>query len=193
MRILVILLYTLLAPRVFALEPLDAKIITMASEGAPDNITSSATIMKFVDGEFQAIRKGVNNFTCMVISDPQGRYEPSCFNDEAMRSVFPTYKFQMKHLYLGKSHEVVNRLIEAEFKRGSLPTAESGALVYMMSPNNKAFNPMTKKLELTPIHQMYYYPKLSDKTFSLSSKTVFMWQGYPHLTALIVVVGVSEP
>lgn len=188
-----LLLSTLLAPHLFALEISDPKIIAMASEGAPNNVTSSATIMKFVSGEFQIIRKGDNNFTCMVISDPQGRYEPSCFNDEAMNSVFPTYQFQMKHLYLGKSHDVVNELIEDEFKKGNLPTADHGSLVYMMSPNNKWFNADINKLQPTPVHQMYYYPKLPEKTFSLSSKGVFMWQGYPHLTALIVVVEESKP
>lgn len=177
----------------FAQEYSNKDVISMASEGAPNNVTDEAAIMKFENDDFHIIRKGKNNFTCMVISDPQGRHEPSCFNEEAMRSVFPTYKYQMEMLHKGKSHDQVNSLIELEFKKGNLPTAEHGALVYMMSPNNRWFNPTTKTLEPTPIHQMYYYPKLSNKTFSLSSKNVFMWQGYPHLTALIVVVPGSAP
>ena len=188
MKNLMFVLLLILSAPLFAQESSNKSVIAMASEAAPDNVTDNAAIMKFQNGDFYTIREGKNNFTCMVISDPQGRYEPSCFNEEAMRSVFPTYQYQMAMLYKGKSHAEVSALIESEFKKGNLPTAEHGALVYMMSPNNKGFNPETKALEPTPIHQMYYYPKLTNKTFSLSSKGVFMWQGYPHLTALIVVI-----
>ena len=144
MKVLHILLLSLLAMPLLASKFSDSEIIAMASEGAPDDITSKATIMKFDNDQFRTIRKGKNNFTCMVISDPQGRYEPSCFNKEAMRSVFSTYEFQMRQLYEGKTHEVVNQEIQEEFKKGHLPTAETGALVYMMSPNNKMFIPSIK-------------------------------------------------
>ena len=178
----------MLATPLFAQDISNSQIISMASEAAPKNVTAEATIMKFSNGVFHTIREGSNNFSCMIISDPQGRYEPSCFNEEAMRSVFPTYEYQMTKLYLGKSHEEVYKMMEIEFKKGNLPAAEHGSLVYMMSPNNKWFNPNTNTIEPTPVHQMYYYPKLSNRTFSLSNENVFMWQGYPHLTALVVVI-----
>lgn len=181
-------IFSLFLTSTFSIELNDQQIISMASEAAPDNVTSNATIMKFADGKFHTIRTGSNNFTCMVVSNPNGRYEPSCFNEEAMRSVFPTYQYEMSQLYQGKNQETVNQLINSEFKKGKLPSAEHGALVYMMSPNNKWYDEKSNSLKPTPVHQMYYYPKLSNETFSLSSKDVFMWQGYPHLTALIVVV-----
>jgi len=193
MKGLQILLLSLLAMPTLASTFSDSEIIAMAREGAPDHITSRATIMKFDNGQFREIHKGKNNFTCMVISDPQGRYEPSCFNKEAMRSVFATYQFQMKQLYEGKTHEIVNQEIQDEFNKGRLPTAETGALVYMMSPHNKMFVPSIKKLVRTPVHHMYYYPKLANETFSLSGKSISIWQGYPHLTALIVVVAEAKP
>lgn len=192
MKLMSLIVFSLWFSPAFSLEADDEKVIAMASEGAPDNVTANATIMKFREGKFHTIREGENNFTCMVISDPQGRYEPSCFNEEAMRSVFPTYQFQMKHLYQGKLHAEVDKLIEHEFNEGNLPTAEHGALVYMMSPNNLGFNPATNQVEATPVHQMYYFPKLADETFSLSSEGVFLWQGYPHLSALIVMINSEE-
>lgn len=193
MKNVLFLVLSLWIGNVQAAEFSDERIIGMASEGAPKHITSGASFMKFEAGKFRSIKKGKNNFTCVIISDPNGRYEPSCFNEEAMRSVFPSYELNMKLLYEGKTYEFANKELMKEFEKGRLPSAEHGALVYMMSPNNRGFNPNTKILKSTPIHQMYFYPKLSDETFSLSGERVFLWQGFPHLSALIVVVNEVTP
>ncbi|MFC3120037.1 hypothetical protein [Agaribacter flavus] len=71
---------------------------------------------------------------------------------------------------------------------GKLPSAAHCALVYMMSPKNKYYDHHHNHLVDSPIHQMYFFPKLDDKVFSLQSSKVFLWQGFPHLSALIVVV-----
>ena len=162
--------------------------IIRASEGAPLNVTAEASFMAFKGGKFNVIKKGKNNFTCMVISDPNGRYEPSCFNEQAMRSVYPAYELNMRLLYEGKTYKQADAEIKSSFDRGILPSAEHGSLVYMMSPNNKMYSPKRKTLFETPVHQMYYFPKLSNETFSLAGKIVYTWQGFPHLTALIVEV-----
>ncbi len=162
--------------------------VSRVSEAAQLHITQNATFTMFADGEFKLIKKGSNNFTCFVVREPKGRYEPACLNEEAMRSVFPAYKMHMRLLYSGHTYESTHKKIDDAFNAGILPTAEAGALVYMMSPNNMMYNPANDQLSKTPIHQMYFYPKLNDKTFSLKSGPPWLWQGFPHLSALIVVV-----
>lgn len=158
--------------------------IKYASEGAPSNVTDNASFMKFEDGQFKLFKKGSNNFTCLVVRDPKGRFEPSCFNQEAMRTVFYTYQFHMAKLYSGHTEQQAM----AAIAKAHLPVAETGSLVYMMSPNNKMYNYKKEKLGTTPIHHMYYFPKLPNETFALGKGSPRLWQGYPHLSALIVVI-----
>lgn len=172
----------------YALSSEDNQEIISASEAAPDNVTEFATFLKFKDGDFLTIKKGVNNFTCFVVREPKGRYEPACLNQEAMRSVFPAYELHMKSLYSGLSYGDTYKGIKLAYERGEIPTAEAGSLVYMMSDKNEMYNPQSGELYPTPIHQMYFYPKLSNKTFSLKGGPPYLWQGFPHVSALIVVV-----
>ncbi len=167
--------------------PEEIQEIKYASEAAPNHITDNASFMMFKDGKYVEIKKGTNNFTCFVIRNPNGRYEPSCLNEEAMRSIFPTYEMHTQLLYNEVSDKNALTKIEEAFKEGIIPTAETGALVYMMSPNNKVYNHNTKSLIKMPAHQMYFYPKISDETFSLTGTSPWLWQGYPHLSSLIVL------
>lgn len=123
-----------------------------------------------------------------MVSNPQGRYEPSCFNQQAMRSVFPAYELQMKLLYQGVSHPETDKKLAEAARQNNLPAAEHGSLVYMMSKHNKYYNSHHDSLGSSPVHQMYFFPKLADSTFSLKSGSPMLWQGFPHLSALIVVV-----
>jgi len=183
-----IILLALLVTSVAYGETQEEMEIRHASEAAPAHISDSASFMIFKEGKFQRIKEGTNNFTCMVIRDPMGRFEPSCFNEQAMESVFHTYEMQMRLMNEGKSNEETLSAIGQAFEQGLLPAATTGSLVYMMSPNNKYYNHSSSTLGKSPIHQMYYYPKLDDKTFSLSGDQVILWQGFPHLSALIVIV-----
>jgi hypothetical protein len=51
--------------------------IRQASEAAPAHIVEHASFMRFVDGEFQLIKTGTNGFTCLVVREPLGRFEPA--------------------------------------------------------------------------------------------------------------------
>ncbi|MCG8412920.1 MAG: hypothetical protein MI746_01765 [Pseudomonadales bacterium] len=185
MLILVITLFaaTTVANTEFSIEA----EIAAAAEAAPPHITAAATYLAFEQDHFQTLRTGTNNFTCLVIRDPQGRFEPACLNEEAMRSVFPTYALEMKLLYAGTPPSAIKQRLADAYSAGQIPTAEPGAIVYMMSQNNLNYNAATEILAPTPVHQMYYFPKMPDETFSLTANLpVRLWQGFPHLSALIV-------
>lgn len=175
-----------------ALTDSDLKEIERAAQGAPNRITDNASFMVFRDGFFKLVKKGSNNFTCMVIKNPDGRFEPSCFNKPAMDSVFYSYQMEMKLLYEGVGPEVVQKALLVAFNQGKLPTAKPASLVYMMSPNNKYYDHHHKKLGDSPIHQMYYYPRINNETFNLGPGNPWLCQCFPHLSALIVEVDAQE-
>ncbi|WP_194868677.1 chromate transporter [Pseudoalteromonas sp. PPB1] len=174
----------------FSLSEADRLEISRASEGAPSHVTKDATFLKFKGGKFIPIKQGKNKFTCAVVHDPNGRYEPSCFNEPAVRTILPAYELHMKSLYEGKSYDETYKIVGEAFRAGKLPTAETAALVYMMSPNNKMF--YNGKLYPTPVHHMYFYPKLKSDVFSLGEGSVSLWQGFPHLSAVIVTIDKPE-
>ncbi|MFT6989721.1 MAG: hypothetical protein ACJASL_001694 [Paraglaciecola sp.] len=162
--------------------------IRQASEAASAHIVEHASFMRFVDGEFRLIKTGTNGFTCLVVREPLGRYEPTCFNPPAMQSVFYTYQMHMKYLYMGYDYpQTYQKLVQA-FEDEKLPLPEPASLVYMMSPKNQNYYPQTKTIKKGMPHQMYFYPKLTDETFSLASGGPFLWQGFPAMSALIVPV-----
>lgn len=162
--------------------------IRQASEAAPAHIVEHASFMRFVDGEFRSIKTGTNGFTCLVVREPLGRYEPTCFNPPAMKSVFYTYQKHMKYLYMGYDYPQTYQRLVQDFEDKKLPLPEPASLVYMMSPNNQNYYPQTKTIKKGMAHQMYFYPKLTDETFSLGSDGPFLWQGFPAMSALIVHV-----
>ncbi len=186
MKYLALIVCLVLATECFALSKEDVKEIAHAAEAAPLHITGDATFLKFRNSKFVKIKNGKNNFTCFVVREPKGRYEPSCLNEQAVRSILPAYELHMKLLYKGLSYDETYAAIDKAFKSGKLPTAETGSLVYMMSPNNKFY--YKGKIVSTLIHHMYFYPKLDDKVFSLAEGPISLWQGFPHLSALIVSV-----
>lgn len=176
------------AQSVLSMSDQDKTEVKLASEGAPNHITENASFMKFENNKFVRIVKGSNNFTCLVVREPKGRFEPSCFNEQARRSILPTYELHMSLMVKGFSGKEVYKKIGLAFDRGELPSAETGSLVYMMSSNNRTSTQESGKYYPTPVHQMFYYPRLKDEVFSLTGGTSSLWQGFPHLSALIVAV-----
>ena len=162
--------------------------INQAGEAAPKHIVKDASFMRFEQGKFHLIKTGSNGFTCLVVHEPNGRYEPSCFNTPAIKSVFYTYQMHMKYLYMGYDEKQTYQKLVDAFKQGDLPLPETASLVYMMSPKNINYDPSTKTLRKGMPHQMYFYPKLTDTTFSLGERGPFLWQGFPAMSALIVPV-----
>lgn len=134
----------------FSLSDDDIEEIALASEAAPLHITDDATFLKFKNDRLVTIKSGKNNFTCLVLRDPNGRFKPSCLNYQAVFSILSAYELQMKSLYNGLSNEEINAALDKAFKNGKIPKAETGALVYMMSPNNKIV--YKGKLVSTPLN-----------------------------------------
>lgn len=164
------------------------KEIQQASEAAPLHITEHASFMTFTNGEFRLIKSGSNDFTCLVVREPNGRYEPACFNQPAMNSVFYTYQMHMKLMYMGYDAKQTYQKLALAFEGGQLPLPETASLVYMMSPNNETYDQHKKVLKKGMRHHMYFYPKLAYNTFSLAPQGPSLWQGFPAMSALIVKV-----
>ena len=111
--------------------------ISAAREGAPNHVSDMASIMIWENGQYVEKISGTNEFVCLVWADKEGTFEPSCFNNAAIKAVLPVYQFQRNLLEKGMTIEKIIAQIELKVKKGIFPVPEPGAVVYMMSKRNK--------------------------------------------------------
>lgn len=160
--------------------------IEQAKEAAPSHITEHASYMVWDKNRFVRKLKGTNEFVCMVVKDGKGRYEPSCFNRAAMKAVFPVYEYQAKLLAQGKTIQEIHDKIKKKSMSKYFPAPEPGAIVYMMSKNNKYYDYFNNKLMDIPPHIMLYFPKIkaSSLEFSGEKGLPMFYDEYPHLSVV---------
>ncbi|MEX0297472.1 MAG: hypothetical protein AB3N28_00275 [Kordiimonas sp.] len=167
-----------------------AEQILAAKQAAPQHITNEASYMVWIDGAFKQRIEGSNGFTCLLLTDPQGRYEPSCLNQEAMRSVFPVYAYQTKMLYQGLDYAQITANVKQKAILGEFPQAGHGGLVYMMSEENKWHHHGQEKTYKVPPHLMFYFPAIEPETmgFNKNFGQPSLIREYAHLSTLMVMM-----
>ena len=160
--------------------------LEQAKEAAPIHITSNASYMVWESAHFVTKVQGSNGFVCLVLKDPQGRYEPSCLNQKAMKSIFPIYEYQTKLLYQGKNIDTIYKNIAEKVKAGEFILPDHGTLVYMMSPKNKFYRHRQGKLIDVPPHIMLYHPKIDSDSLGFNGKNglPMFYDEYPHLSVI---------
>lgn len=157
-----------------------------AAEAAPKHISKSASYMVWSGGKYVLKLKGSNEFVCLVLRDDKGRFEPSCLNKAAMKSVFPVYEYEAQILQKGNNIADIHKAIERRFKQGQFKAPMPGALVYMMSKRNKFYNHFEQKLMDISPHIMLYLPKVSESSLGLNGQDGLpgFYNEYPHLSVI---------
>ncbi|MBV1909799.1 MAG: hypothetical protein KUG78_10795 [Kangiellaceae bacterium] len=163
-----------------------SKEIQQAQQAAPIQVTKDASIRVWENGSFKEVVKGTNGFTCLVLKTPQGRFEPSCLNSQAMAFVFHTYEYHTKMRYQGVPEEIILKNLKKMSVTAELPAPVEGAIVYMQSENN--VYERNGKLSSVPPHLMFFTGKLANNGYGFDGLPDYpgVFQGYPHLSALIV-------
>ncbi len=160
--------------------------IEAAREGAPAHVSTKASVMVWGDGKFVTKVKGTNSFTCLVLRDDKGRFEPSCLNAQAVKSVLPVYEYLTQKLEECVDIKVIYKEIEAKAKLGEFPKPEAGALVYMMSKRNKFYDHFGGKLmDLSP-HIMMYSSRVEADSLGFTGEDglPMFYQEFPHLSVV---------
>ncbi len=167
-----------------------AQEISMAAEAAPEHITNNARYLQWSQGSFVEIKKGSNAFTCLVLRDHKGWFEPSCFNKPATDSVLPVYEFLSQQLELGKDITDIHSSIDRMSKSGQFTPPAQGAIVYMMSKRNKYYDHFGKVLYDPPPHIMLFYPHLSSDETGLNGQHGLpsIDSAFPHLSVIMIPI-----
>jgi hypothetical protein len=143
--------------------------ISMARSAAPESISGNAEILVLTRRGFETAVKGTNGFVCLVERSWSGYAEleadffnpkeraPICYNALAARSRVAATIKKAEIVLAGGSRAQVFDAIKAAIENKELPTAELGAMAYMMS-----------KQEHWHPHVMFFAPRTDPKGWGAS-------------------------
>jgi len=137
-------MYPGMAPLAQYLMPRDAEI-ALARSAAPASVSRDAAILVLTRSGFQMAIAGTNGFVCLVARSWSADYDapdfwnprvraPNCYNAAAARSQVAETRKRTQVVLAGGSRAEVADSVKAAIESGELPTAEVGAMSYMLSP-----------------------------------------------------------
>ncbi|HET7452599.1 MAG TPA: hypothetical protein VFL12_07645, partial [Thermoanaerobaculia bacterium] len=121
-------------------------------------------------------REGTNGFTCLVERDFKGKtlvsIAPKCYDAVGTEAFLPVDIFQEELRAKGKPEDRVSADIAAGYKSGRFKAPGKPGFLYMMSPENYLWDPLTQKSSNFPGHLMFYAPYATAKDIGYSKLRV---------------------
>lgn len=138
--------YPRMAPLDDYLMPDRGAEIALARSAAPGSISRDATILVLGRKGYETAVKGTNGFVCLVDRSWTGPFgwpelwNPKvrgavCLNPQAARSILPIDSLRTSLAMAGRSTAEIMSALKEAFANRRLPSLESGAMSYMLSPS----------------------------------------------------------
>jgi hypothetical protein len=146
--------------------------VALARSAAPPAISDDATIMVLGRDGYEVAAKGRNGFVCLVerswmspldfpeFWNPKMR-GPVCYNPPAARSILPDTLMRTALALAGRSKPAMLDALKSAVARKALPTPETGAMSYMMSPQQY----LNDAAGSWAPHLMFYIPRTDGATW----------------------------
>jgi hypothetical protein len=173
--------------------------ISLVRSAAPESISGNAEILILTRRGFETAVKGTNGFVCMVARSWSAYSEdpdfwnpklrvPICYNALAARSQVPVTIKRTEIALAGGSKAQVFDAIKAAIESKKLPTAEPGAVAYMLSRQGYLNDHVGHWLP----HLMFYTPQTEPKGWGAGlpgSPMIGFEHADEHLTIFLIPVG----
>lgn len=137
--------------------------IQLALSAAPPEISQHATVYVLEAKGYIKARAGTNGFTCLVEHQYPETIEPHCYDAEGSATTLPVRLYREELRVAGIPEEEIARRIAAGYKAGRFNAPRKPGLVYMLSAQNKLYDPFVKKIIAGPPHLMFYAPYATQK------------------------------
>ena len=119
--------------------------VALARSAAPASVSANATVYVLTRDGYKIAAQGSDAFVCLVErgwdADPDNPNfwnpnvrGPDCFNAAAVRTYLPIILMRTDLVVAGKSKAQLAAAIASAFASKKLPSLESGAMSYMLSP-----------------------------------------------------------
>ena len=176
------------------LEKVDASVpvdqqIAIAMSAAPAEVSANATIYVLQKSGYVKARDGSNGFTCAIDREFVTTMEPECFDAEGTKTIFQTRLRTEQLRAQGKSEEEIKADISDGYKSGKYHAPSKPGIVYMLSNQNRVFDPSSKQVISFPGHLMFYAPYATAADLGYQSNPALPYLVHPgQPDALMIVV-----
>ncbi len=162
--------------------------IKLAESAAPSEISKHATIYVLESKGYIKKRTGTNGFSCLVEHQFLETFEPICYDQEGSATTLQARLFREELRTTGLTEEEISTRIDEAYKAGRFKAPGRPGFAYMLSTENKVFDPDSKKIITAPPHLMFYAPYLTNKDLGgrLGPHMPFLlWEGRPDTFIII--------
>ncbi|MGE5803388.1 MAG: hypothetical protein ACM358_14170 [Gemmatimonadota bacterium] len=164
----------------------------LARSTAPEDISSRASMYVLTSTGYVQTSTGSNGFSCLVERELLETVEPTCYDAEGSATTLKARIYREELRASGLPEDEVKQRIAAAYRDGRLSAPRKPGIVYMLAPENHAWNAITKKLWTHPPHYMFYAPFATQEAMGgpIGPATpVVGWPGQPD--AVIIVMAAA--
>jgi hypothetical protein len=163
----------------------------LALSTAPKEVSSSASLYVLTGKGYEQVHTGTNGFSCLVERELLETVEPTCYDAEGSATTLKARLYREELRAQGLSEADVKQRIAAAYRDGRLSAPRKPGIVYMLAPENYAWNFITRKLWSHPPHYMFYAPYATQESMGgpLGPDTpVVGWPGQPDAVIIVMAV-----
>jgi hypothetical protein len=164
-----------------------AEQLKLIGEAAPAEVVKGATVYILGKTGYSKHHQGTNGFSCLVLRERKDTVEPECYDAEGSATLLQADLYLEAERAKGRADDAIRAEITQGYKSGRFKAPRKAGIVYMLSPNNRVYDPDAKRVINFPGHLMFYAPYAT-------AKDVGSGPGAPYLvnpgrpdTLLIVV------
>ena len=167
----------------------------LALSTAPQEVSSGASIYVLTPNGYAQTRAGTNGFSCLVEREMLETAEPTCYDAEGSATTLKARIYREELRAKGLSEDDVKQRIAAAYREGRLSAPRKPGIIYMLAPENYAWNAISKKLWSHPPHYMFYAPFATQDTMGgpLGPTTPIVgWPGQPDAVIIVMAAQHSD-
>jgi hypothetical protein len=164
----------------------------LALTAAPGEIASHASVYVLTDKRYKQVRTGTNGFTCLIERELLETIEPVCYDAEGSATTVPARLYREELRSQDLSEDLIKTRIDAAYRDGRLHAPRKAGIVYMMSAEQRSWDPFAKKISQAPPHFMLYAPYATQADlggFAGPQMPVIIWPGKPDALIIIMAGG----
>jgi hypothetical protein len=165
----------------------------LALSTAPQEISSRASIYVLSAHGYTRTRAGSNGFSCLVERELLETIEPICYDAEGSATTLQARIYREELRAEGTPEAEVKQRLADAYRSGRVSAPRKPGFVYMLAPENYAWNPIAKKLRTHPPHYMFYAPFATQELMGgpIGPTTPIVgWPGQPD--AVIIVMAAQH-
>jgi hypothetical protein len=167
----------------------------LALSTAPQEVSSRASLYVLTPKGYTQTRVGTNGFSCLVEREMLETVEPTCYDAEGSATTLKARIHREQLRAQGLSEDEVKQRIADAYRDGRLSAPRKSGIVYMLAPENYAWNAITKKFWSHPPHYMFYAPFATQEAMGgpIGPTTpVVGWPGQPDAVIIVMAAQHSD-